>query len=166
MRKILPLLLSLLVIAGCEHGLQPVTGFEGTVTLPSDASGEVQFPDSLPGAVVAFVPYSLDLSAETLSSQILGYSQPLDLQRTTQSYFLQARPNEFYIVGVVATTVPVNRILTLPTDSLAAHPEYFQVVGFYSQPDQPSQLGIVHFGDDEIQSGVDIRVNPEIRFPF
>lgn len=166
MRKLLPPLLLLLIIAACEQGLQPVTGFEGTVTLPTDNSGNIQWPDSLDGAVVVFAKYSLNISAETLPSLLLGYSQPLDLEQKHQSYFLQARPNEFYIVGVVATTVPVSQILTLPMDSLAVHPDYFKIVGFYQSPDQPDMLGFVHFGDGEIQEGINIDVNPNLILPF
>ncbi len=166
MRKTLLFTLLLLIFTGCEQGLQPVTGFEGTVTLPTNDAGEVQFPDSLYGAVVAFAKFDLSLSAQTLPQKILGYSQPLDLNKPDQSYFLQAFPDEFYIVGVVATTIPINQVLILPKDSLSAHPEYFKLIGYYQNPSQPGQLGFVHFTDSKIQDGVNIHVNYNVTLPF
>jgi len=166
MRKTLLFTFLIILVVGCEHGLQPVTGFEGTVTFPTNDAGKVQFPDSLRGAVVAFVKFDLSLSAETLPQKILGYSQPLDVSQQHQSYFLQALPDDFYIVGVVATTIPISQILILPQDSLKAHPEYVKLIGFYQNPNQPSQLGFVHFGDSEIQEGVNINVKYDITLPF
>jgi len=166
MRKFLLLPFFLLTVVGCEQGLQPVTGFEGTITLPTGETGEVQFPDSLNGAVAAFVKFDLSLSAETLPQKILGYSQPLNLNRPQQPYFLQAYPDEFYIVGVIATKIPINQILTLPQDSLSAHPEYFQLIGYYRNPTQPDQLGFVHFTDTKIQEGINITVDYNLTLPF
>jgi len=154
--------MGLLLIAGCEKGLQPPPGFEGTVTLPINADGKVEWPDSLNGAVVTFAEFSSDLSLSNLASALVDFSQPLDTTRSSQSYFLQANYQQGYIAGVVATRIPISKILVLPRDSIALHPEYFQIIGFYHDetldPNFLFPYSVFSLGNQRVKHGINITI--------
>lgn len=160
MKRVFAILIPVLLLAGCEQGLQPVTGFEGTVYFPTDSSDAVVWPDSLAGAVVIFVDAGglnfLHPSFSQLIQNILGFTNPLDTSRTEQPYFLEALPNKSYLAGVIASTVPIGNLLGLPTDSLAAHPEYFQLLGIYHTPGASLPFQFVNINQEDITTGIDI----------
>ncbi len=159
-----------MLVWSCEHGLQPAPGFQGTVTFPSDDTGKVLWPDSLAGAVVAFADVSnlnlLRLTFPQVIRNILGYTNPLDTSRTQQPYFLQAFPGRYYVAGVIATTVPISTILGQPLDSLAAHPEYFHILGLYGNPEAIIPFRFVAVDDEEITSGIDIHCDFQFTIDF
>ena len=158
----------ILVVIGCEEGLQPPNGFEGTVRFPTNESGEVIWPDSLEAAVVAFADASKinfqQISFTEVLDHLLGYSQPLDTAEEQQDYFLQALagPDKVYIAGVVATRVPFKQIIATPIDSLGAHPEYFQIIGIHRK--EKNDISFIYVDDEEITSGIDIEVNYDFTF--
>ncbi|MBS1271011.1 MAG: hypothetical protein MAGBODY4_00140 [Candidatus Marinimicrobia bacterium] len=172
MRKLLPILLLGIILLGCEQGLQPVAGFQGTVTLPSDSSGVVIWPDSLEGAVVTFAATrSLDpknLSFQQIIQNFLGFSQPLDTTRHTQEYFLQALPTPYsYVAGVVATTVPITQLLGQPVDSLSAHPEYFKVLGLYGyKPNSLVPFGLINVKEGEVTENINFDTDYDFEVEF
>ncbi len=97
---------------------------------------------------------------------LLGYTDPLDTSRIEQPYFLQALPGRNYIAGVIATTVPISKILGQPLDTLAAHPEYFQVLGLYGNPDELTPFRFISVDDEEITPGIDIRCDFQYTLDF
>lgn len=170
MKRSLLILISALVLMACEQGLQPVTGFQGTVYFPTDSTGTVAWPDSLNGAVVAFVDAEAlnfpNLSFSQLVRNILGFTNPLDLSRDQQPYFLEALPGKPYLAGVIASTVPIGSLLGLPTDSLAAHPEYFHVLGLYHTPGGSLPFKFIYVDQEEITPGIDIHCDFNYQLSF
>ncbi len=143
---------------GCEDGLRPPSGFKGTVSFPHNQT-QVEWPDSIQGAVVAFADASTidvgNLSLDALIQNLLGFSQPLR-ETASQNYFLEALPGA-YLAGVVGTTIPISELILQPIDSVLAHPEYFQLLGIYgfdTSSDLP--LGLVIVPDDGVAENIDI----------
>jgi len=160
------------MLVSCEQGLQPVAGFRGTVVLPTDNSDAVHWPDSLQGAVVTFAATrSLDpqnLSFNQIIQNFLGFSQPLDTTREKQDYFLEALPTPFsYVAGVVATTVPITKLLGQPADSLSAHPEYFKILSLYGyRPTSPVPFGLITVKEGLVTDSINFEIdfNFEVEF--
>lgn len=149
-----------------------MAGFQGTVTLPTDNSGAVIWPDSLEGAVVTFAATrSLDpanLSFQQIIENFLGFSQPLDTTRETQEYFLEALPTPYsYVAGVIATTVPITQLLGQPPDSLVAHPEYFKVLGLYGyKPNNPVPFGLITVKDGQVTDSINFAIDYDTEITF
>jgi len=162
----------LVLVMACNRGLQPVTGFEGTVTFPDNGAGEVAWPDSLLGATVIFADISeiegniFNLNFTKLVQHISGYTDPLDTNRVTQSYFLEAYPGNLYVAGVVATTVPVISLMGMSMDSLAAHPEYFRVIGVYNPSGGALPFDFITVEEDEVTPGINITCAFDFTLPF
>lgn len=157
----------LLFTFGCEKGLQPVTGFSGSVTFPANDEGEVVWPDTLEGAVVAFVDAGslnlTDMSLEDLIRNIMGFSNPLQETRE-QEYFLEALPGT-YLAGIIGTTRPVDQLVLQPVDSLVQHPEYFFILGIYGfNPDRIPPFRFISVDDDEVLHGIHMEADYNFRF--
>lgn len=161
------ILLSLLMTA-CERGLQPVSGIEGTITIPTDsATGRISWPDSLYGAVivVAEFTYPFYTSLDSFFKHIVAYSDPLDTSRSRQDYFIQLKSG-LYVVGAVGLKAPVTQVVFLPQDTLANHPEFFQPIGLYKAPGSPSPISSINVEAGKITSGVDLTLQYDLILPF
>lgn len=152
----------------CEKGLEPVTGFEGQISLPVDSTtGRIIWPDSLTGAVVivAEFQYPLYTSLDSLFAHIVTYSDPLDTSRSVQDYFVQTPPG-VYLGGIVALKAPIMEIMFAPFDSLKIHPDYFKPIALYKPAGSAQPAGTIGISEDEIVSDIDFQVDFDFELPF
>lgn len=155
-------------LIGCEQGLKPVSGIEGTISLPIDsATQQIIWPDSLYGAVavVAEFTYPFYTSLDSFFKHIVAYGEPIDTCRREQGYFIQLKSG-IYVVGVVGLKAPVAQIIFMPKDTLANHPEYFQPIGLYKSPNSPLPVSSINVRSGEITSGIDITLQYDLVLPF
>lgn len=166
LNKFLPLLIWLILIFSCEEGLNPISGIEGKINIPTDPlSKEVIWPDSLHGAVIVIAEWGLYESLDSFFTHIVTFSDPLDTSKEEQSYFVQTLSG-FYIAGIIGITVEMSKIIFLPQDSVSMHPEYFVPIGLYKLPNSTFPVGLISVQEKEITKDIDITVNYNIELPF
>jgi hypothetical protein len=162
------LIVSVVFLSGCEQGLQPVGGIEGTITFPIDSvTQQIIWPDSLYGAVavVAEFAYPFYTSLDSFFKHIIAYGEPIDTSQNEQDYFIQLKSG-IYVVGVVGLKVPVAQIIFMPKDTLVSHPEYFQPIGLYKSVDSPLPISSINVRSGEVTSGIDITLQYDLVLPF
>lgn len=153
----------------CEHGLEQVEGIQGTVYFPYDSTANVVlWPDTLNGAVVVIAEFNSIVyqSIDSIFTHIVAYSDPLEITQQEASYAIQLKSG-YYIGGVVGIKeITLAEIAFMPRDSLAAHPEYFKILGVYESASSSLAVGKIRIVEDQLTDGIDIRVNYEYQLPF
>ena len=166
LNKLLLLSTLLLLIVSCEEGLDPIVGTEGKIVIPTDSlTEEVIWPDSLQGAVIIIADWGSYESIDSVFSHIITFSDPLDISKKEQSYFVQTLPG-FYIAGIIGIKVQMSEITFLPQDSLFKYPEYFVPIGLYKLPNSTLPVGLIVVQEKEITKDIDITINYNLELPF
>lgn len=170
MRKsnLLILILCGLWLSTCERGLQPVSGIEGTITIPVDSTtGRLIWPDSLYGAVVVVAEFTYPFynSLDSFFHHIVAYGDPIDTSRLSQDYFVQL-PSGIYVAGVVGLKAPIAQVIFLPKDSLANHHEYFQPIALYKAPSSPLPISSINVESEKVTTGIDMTLQYDLQLPF
>jgi len=166
LNKFLLLLIWLTLNFSCEEGLNPISGIEGKINIPTDPlSKEVIWPDSLQGAVIVIAEWGLYESLDSFFTHIVTFSDPLDTSKEEQSYFVQTLPG-FYIAGIIGIEKEMSEIIFLPQDSLSTYLDYFVPIGLYKIPNSTLPIGLIRVQEKEITKDIDITVNYNIELPF